>query len=120
LQGSENGRVVTIALRQVDTNIITMAEWKHGLFGCFDDCKTCIFAYIVPCYVFGKHAEKVGESCIVCALALYFPILNFYAVTKVRGLIREKKGIEGSCFNDLLVWWCCGICALIQEAQEVD
>jgi hypothetical protein len=20
----------------------------------------------------------------------------------------------------LLVWWCCGICALIQEAQEVD
>ena len=69
---------------------------------------------------FGKHAEKVGKSCIMCALALYIPILNFYAVTKVRGLIREKKGIEGSCFNDFLVWWCCGICALVQEAQEVQ
>jgi Cys-rich protein (TIGR01571 family) len=97
-----------------------MGEWQHGLFGCFDDFKTCLIAYIVPCYVFGKNAEKVGESCIMCALALYVPFLNFYAITKVRGLIRERRGIEGSCFNDLLTWWCCGLCALIQEAQEVS
>jgi len=97
-----------------------MGEWQHGLFGCFDDCKTCIISYIAPCYVFGKNAEKVGESCIMCALAIYVPILNIYAVTKVRGLIRERRGIEGSCFNDLLIWWCCGICALVQEAQEVS
>jgi Cys-rich protein (TIGR01571 family) len=96
-----------------------MGEWQHGLCGCFDDMKTCIIAYIVPCYVFGKNAEIVGESCILCALAFYVPGLNIFAETKVRGLIREKKGIDGSCFNDLLMWVFCWPCALIQEAQEV-
>jgi Cys-rich protein (TIGR01571 family) len=43
-----------------------MGEWQHGLFGCFDDVKTCIIAYFVPCYVFGKNAEKVGENCLIC------------------------------------------------------
>ena len=97
-----------------------MGEWQHGLFGCFDDLTTCIIAYIVPCYVFGKNAEKVGENCLLCGLALFVPILNLYAVTKIRGIIREKKNIDGSCLNDLVYWWCCGICSLIQEAQEVD
>lgn len=97
-----------------------MATWQHGIFGCFDDMQTCVMAYLVPCFVFGKNAEKVGESCILCALALYVPGLNIFAVTKIRGLIREKKGIEGSCCDDLLMWWCCGLCALIQEAQEVE
>ena len=96
-----------------------MAIWQHGLFGCFDDMKTCIIAYILPAYVFGKNAEKVGESCILCALALYVPGLNIFARTKVRGLIRESKGIEGSCFNDLLMCLFCCSCTLIQEAQEV-
>lgn len=98
-----------------------MGEWKNGLFGCFGDIKTCVITYFVPCYVFGKNAEKVGAgSCIACALALYVPGLNIWAVTKVRGLIREKRGIEGSCCNDLLIWWFCGLCALIQEATEVE
>ena len=97
-----------------------MGEWQHSLFGCFDDFKTCIISYFVPCYVFGKNAERVGESCVMCALALFVPILNFYAVTKIRGIIREKKGIEGSCIKDLVTWWCCGLCALVQEAQEVE
>jgi Cys-rich protein (TIGR01571 family) len=51
---------------------------------------------------------------------MFVPILNFWAVTKVRGLIREKKGIEGSCMNDFIMWFVCGICALVQEAQEVE
>ncbi|VDI23070.1 Hypothetical predicted protein [Mytilus galloprovincialis] len=96
-----------------------MGEFQHGLFGCFDDMKTCIIAYFVPCYVFGKNAEKVGESCVMCALALYVPGLNIFAMTKIRGLIREQKGIEGSCCNDLLIYMFCGLCAIIQEAQEV-
>ena len=36
-----------------------MGDWSNGLFGCFDDCKLCIFAYFCPCIVFGKIAEKV-------------------------------------------------------------
>ena len=96
-----------------------MAQWQHGICGCFDDMQTCVIAFCVPCFVFGKNAEKVGEDCLPCALAFYVPGLNMFAATKIRGLIREKRGIEGSCFNDLLMWWCCGLCALIQEAQEV-
>ena len=60
------------------------------------------------------------ENCLLCGLAPFVPILNCYAVIKIRGLIREKKDIDGSCLNDLIFWWCCGMCALIQEAQEVD
>lgn len=98
-----------------------MGEWKNGLFGCFSDTKTCVIAYFLPCYVFGKNAEKVGAGgCVPCALALYVPGLNIWAVTKVRGIIREKRGIEGTCCMDLLTWWLCGICALIQEANEVE
>lgn len=96
-----------------------MGEWQNGLFGCFNDCKTCIIAYFVPCFVFGKNAERVGESCVMCGLAIMVPFLNFYAATKIRGKIREAKGIEGSCFMDLVIWWLCGICALVQEAQEI-
>ena len=94
-------------------------EWTNGIFGCFNDCSTCIIAYFCPCYVFGKNAEAVGDSCILCALSQFVPLLDLWARVSVRGKIREQKGIEGSCFKDLLCHWCCGICAIVQEAQEI-
>lgn len=98
-----------------------MGEWKNGLFGCFSDMKTCVFAYFVPCFVFGKTAEKIGAgSCIQCALAMYVPILNIWACIKVRGMVREQSGIEGSCCNDFIFKALCPICTLVQEANEVD
>lgn len=97
-----------------------MVQWQHGLFGCFDDIKTCIFAYVIPWYVFGRNAERVGENCLTCALAMFVPVLNIYAILKIRATIREKKGIDGSCCGDFLTWWCCPICALVQEANEVQ
>merc|ERR1712244_3080 len=102
--------------------ITTMsAQWKHGLFGCFDDIKVCCWTYAIPCYVHGKNAETVEEgSCLKCGLAMCVPGLNLYARVKVRGMIREKAGIEGSCCDDLLKVWFCHVCALTQEANEVD
>ena len=94
-------------------------EWSNGICGCFNDCTTCIITYFCPCYTFGKNAEAVGDSCVLCALALYVPIVNFWARVHIRGKIREQKGIEGSCIKDLLCVWCCYFCALMQEAQEV-
>jgi len=94
------------------------AQWKHGLFGCFDDCTLCIISYFVPCYQFGKNAEAVGESCLSCAIASMIPLLNIYAVITIRGKIRETRGIEGGVVGDLLTWCFCGLCALVQEAQE--
>ncbi|XP_060084691.1 cornifelin homolog A-like [Ylistrum balloti] len=97
-----------------------MAEFQHGLFGCFDNIGLCLVSYFVPCYQFGKNAEAVGEGCFLCGLASMVPLVNFYAVMKIRGKIREAKGIEGSAVSDLLTWCFCGICALVQEAQEVQ
>ena len=96
------------------------AEWQHGLFGCFDNIGICIVAYFVPCYTFGKNAEAVGEGCLPCGVAFLVPIVNIFAWIKIRGKIREQRGITGSTINDLLMICCCGICALVQEAQEVQ
>ncbi|GFS15377.1 protein PLANT CADMIUM RESISTANCE 3 [Elysia marginata] len=95
-------------------------DWQHGLFGCFDNFGLCIISYFVPCYTFGKNSEAMGESCVTCGLAYIVPIVNIVAAVKMRGKIREQRGIPGSTFNDLLMICCCALCALVQEAQEVQ
>jgi hypothetical protein len=52
-----------------DKWILILLQWRNGNTDCLvvsTIVKHVFFAYIVPCYVFGKNAEKVGESCIVC------------------------------------------------------
>ena len=95
-------------------------EFQHGLFGCFDNLGLCIITHFVPCYTFGKNAEAVGDSCCMCGLALFVPIVNLVARMSVRGKIREAHNIDGSCMGDLLKIVCCPFCALTQEAQEVQ
>ena len=98
-----------------------MGEWAHGLFGCMDDCGTCIITWLVPCVTFGQNAEAVGtaSSCFIGAIYLFIPLVNIICLVKTRGAIREAHGIEGSLFNDLFAICCCGLCALVQEAQQV-
>jgi len=95
-------------------------EFQHGIFGCFDNFGLCIISYFVPCYTFGKNAEAVGEGCFLCGFMYIIPIANIIAALKIRGKIRESKGIAGSTFNDLIMICCCTLCALVQEAQEVQ
>ncbi len=97
-----------------------MADWKGGLFGCFDNFSVCIITYFLPCYTTGKNAETVGEDCLKCGLAQLIPYANIYFAAKIRGQIREAKGIEGSFGNDCLMHCCCHCCATIQEANEMD
>ena len=96
-----------------------MGDWQHGIFGCFNNIGLCIFSYIVPCYTHGKTAEALGDDCLLCGLSLLVPLLNIYALVTTRGKVRENKGIEGSLIGDLLMICCCGICALVQEANEM-
>jgi hypothetical protein len=37
-----------------------------------------------------------------------------------RGKVRVQKGIPGGTVGDCLTVWCCALCALVQEANEVD
>lgn len=100
--------------------IIMSGAWQHAVCGCFDNFGLCIVSYFVPCYTFGKNSEAVGESCVGCGLAYLIPIVNCVAATKIRGKIREQKAIAGSTFGDLALVCCCPLCALVQEAQEVQ
>lgn len=93
-----------------------MADFKHGLCGCFDDCGLCIITYFVPCYTHGKTAEAVGDSCALCAIGYIFVGPCVGAV--IRGKVREKQGINGSFIGDFFVHLCCPLCALVQDAQE--
>ncbi|XP_065910218.1 uncharacterized protein [Dysidea avara] len=95
-------------------------DWQHGLFGCFDDITVCLLSYFVPCYIYGKTAETLGESCIMHAIVIFVPLLGLYCVANTRGRIREQKGIEGSFINDCLMVICCGICVLPQMYNEVN
>ncbi|XP_059167088.1 uncharacterized protein LOC131949284 [Physella acuta] len=97
-----------------------MANFQHGLFGCFDNIGLCLITYFVPCYTFGKNAEAVGDSCLLCGLIYFVPIVDIVALVSVRGKIRESRNIEGNILTDLLSILCCHLCALVQEAQEVQ
>lgn len=95
-------------------------EWQHGLCGCFDNCGICIISYFLPCYQFGKNAEAVGDSCLLCGLGIMIPGIDWFLGAHIRSKIRESKGINGSFVGDLLFWCFCPFCALVQEAQEVQ
>jgi len=96
-----------------------MADWQNGLCGCFNDCGLCIISIIVPCYTFGKNAEALGESCLMCGLASLFglPLVIFGALHRQK--LRDLKGIDGSMLGDVVAYLCCPLCAMIQMGQEI-
>ena len=97
-----------------------MATFSQDLCGCFGNLSVCIITYFVPCYTQGKIAEKVGESCCLHCIFFLIPILNIVCATMVRGRVRQQKGIGGGVVGDCCTIWFCGLCALCQEAVEVD
>lgn len=101
--------------------LIGAGGWKNHLCGCFNNFQICITTFLLPFVTFGTTAEAVGEgNCIVCALAFLVPIFNCYEWVKIRGKIREMRGIPGTSTQDLVIILFCGFCALNQEAMEVD
>jgi len=96
-----------------------MSDWQADLCGCCADCKILCCALFCPCIVFGKTAEKVDESCLLCGLALFVPILDWICMAQVRTKIRETKSIDGSFCGDLVCALCCTPCVLCQMAREV-
>uniref|UniRef100_A0A1I8F859 MFS domain-containing protein n=1 Tax=Macrostomum lignano TaxID=282301 RepID=A0A1I8F859_9PLAT len=79
-------------------------------------CIITIFCAVL--HVRQEDAEAVGDSCMLCALGMACG-LGFILGPIVRGKIRERQGIDGSFIGDFCVWFFCGLCALIQEGQEV-
>ncbi|XP_063723533.1 cornifelin homolog A-like [Symsagittifera roscoffensis] len=97
-----------------------MGEWNYSLFSCFGNIKVCLMGYFIPCYLEGKIAESLGESCIMHGCVwLILPITNWYCPAVIRGKVRESKGIEGSLIMDILMICFCGACAICQEYNEM-
>merc|ERR1711962_1252200 len=95
-----------------------MGEWSNGLFGCFNNFGLCVMTYFLPCVTAGKNAERNGESCIKYGIFSVLGCVGLWSMTKIRGQTRAAKGIDGTYTNDLLMIMFCGLCALIQEAQD--
>lgn len=95
-------------------------QWSHGLCGCFSDCSTCVVAYLCPCYIFGKTAEKVGGNKWLCGLSQCVPLLNMYAQVNIRKRVRDKMMMtQGTLMNDIAVAVFCPYCGIVQEAREL-
>ena len=95
-------------------------KWTYSLFGCFADFRVCLCSYFLPCYVAGKNAEAVGESCLIQGVFFLIPILHVFCPAQIRGLIRGQKGIPGTFCADIIISFFCPCCSLAQQALEIN
>ena len=96
--------------------------WHETLHGCTNDVFGCLMAYFCQCWVYGDVSYKVGlhssvgEGCASCLCAF-----NTEHFTLLRKTIRTRYGIVAESKDDLMHnSICTHICALCQEAREVD
>merc|ERR1711970_44511 len=96
-------------------------SFAHGICGCFSNMTTCMLGWCCPCVLFGNTAAKVGQTdCLKGCLSMFVPCLNLYCLCQNRKMVREANGIEGSAGGDFACTYCCGCCALIQQAYTVN
>ena len=107
-------------MSSAETPVMASGIWKHSLFACFGNVGVCLITYLVPCYTYGKVAEAVGDSCLLCGCIFCIPILNIICGGCIRRKVRDKQGIKGSLLRDVCIFLCCPCCALVQEARETD
>merc|ERR1711997_613995 len=94
------------------------AEFKNGLFGCFNNIGNCVFGYCcLPC-LFKRNAEKMGENGMLhCIGGCCIPILPAFMQLKK---LREDNNIDGDMTKDILAAVCCAPCAAVQVANELE
>jgi len=94
-------------------------DFKNHICGCYKNPILCLFSYCCPCYVYGKVAESVGENCLMYGALTVLPCRVCFN-WKIRGKVREKYGVDGDMKMDIACHCCCPLCAIIQEANEVQ
>lgn len=96
----------------------------ENLYDCTKDWRICFFgALCAPC-LFGSNAEKIsGESrWSMCGIYLLSSLacLCWIPHSTQRTKLREKYNlVRNPEYNDASVTFCCGPCALCQEAREI-
>jgi Cys-rich protein (TIGR01571 family) len=103
--------------------------WHTGLFGCFEDFGSCLYAYcLYPCFLCSVASKMneftCGPCCCTCGLTVggicgvsTFP--NPFLVG-MRSRLRGQYGITGSVCGDTMTVWCCECCAAMQMYRELN
>merc|ERR1712173_374752 len=100
-------------------------EWRHGIFGCFDDCGMYLLNWCCPEVVYGMACEGTDKSCPKCffpGLLFFIPILiciiTFGVLSPImipilvlmviiqRYVMVSNFGIEEGCFQTFI----CALC----------
>jgi len=105
------------------TNMAENQEWKHGLFGCFNNCGVCLCSFFCPCIQFGRNVRTLGhgEFCSSCVgFACCMPCSCLWPHGPARTRIRQAYKLEEVCINDCVATCCCKPCSLAQEANEIE
>ena len=77
----------------------------------------CFGSFCLPCQS-GDNGEALSESYWLCFLtACFAPYISTFLT---RRKLRKQYGIQGSDFEDVVASVCCGCCANIQIANELD
>ncbi|EJD39584.1 PLAC8-domain-containing protein [Auricularia subglabra TFB-10046 SS5] len=111
-------------------------EWSHGLFDCFEDPMTCLFAWFLPCTIYGKNktrlqaleagaphpqgGELLGEDTITYAALNFCCGFGWIVGMTNRTATRTRYKITGSDGEDCFLSCCCAPCALTQQSRELE
>jgi len=102
-------------------------RWNTGLFGCFQDGKSCICAHFCPCVVVGQVVEIVDEGITTCLTggAIYFLLqlltgCGCLYTCGYRGRLRAKYGLPAEPCGDYCVDCWCLCCSLAQQYRELS
>jgi Cys-rich protein (TIGR01571 family) len=52
-----------------------------GVFGCFNNCGSCLLGWFCSCVLYGQTRERAGlQACLPAAMTIGIPMLVFYAI----------------------------------------
>ena len=98
----------------------TVGNWSHGLCGCFDNCSLCLLAFCAPHLSFATTASELHGDGLGTYIMLFFCCGSSLVWLKNRAEIRERRNIRGSTMSDCCIILFLPVCAMAQEAQEVQ
>lgn len=97
-----------------------MSDWDTSLFDCSQDLWGCFMACFCPC-VEGMYQRAAVEDRDCGILdCLWMWCCCPCCMIKVRGDIRDKYGIAGSCFCDTLLLWCIYPLPVAQQTRQLE
>ncbi|KAF5404525.1 Cornifelin [Paragonimus heterotremus] len=91
-------------------------DWHDGLFGCRNDCKSCMYiTFCTPCYTCYMYNRY--NECSLTGMAVPFSTML------LRSFHRGRERIYGTLFNDCLAsifcYWCT-LCQLDRDMKRVE